>query len=296
MLLIVNRWRLGIIGAVATLALAANVATASASVTIGQLAPPTVSVSCVGSTLDQLQQTVNTGASYVVPSIPPATSLVISSWSHQAVADPSVPFLTMKVFRKFADPATYMVVGHDGPRTLTPGITNAFRTYLPVQPGDVLGLNSAIPAATACNFESVGNMGTNFIGPNLSNLADGESALFTGGSSDRILNIHVVVSPTNEFTVDRIKRKKSRGTANAIVTVPNPGQIDVGGTGSKLIGAPAGKDVAAAGAVGLKIGAIGKKAAKLRRKGKVKLKVAITYVPTGGEPSQQTLSLKLRLV
>jgi hypothetical protein len=38
--------------------------------------------------------------------------------------------LTMKVFRKIADPARYMVVGRDGPRDLAPGLLNTFSTSI----------------------------------------------------------------------------------------------------------------------------------------------------------------------
>ena len=79
--------------------------------------------------------------------------------------------LTMKVFRKVADPATYMVVGHDGPRPLTPGTLNTFPANVPVEPGDVLGVNSAVPAMTACSFFASGESRLVRIG----NLADSPS-------------------------------------------------------------------------------------------------------------------------
>ena len=54
----------------------------------------------------------------------------------------------MKVFRKVADPLTYTVVGHDGPRSLTPSIVNTFETSIPVRAGDVLGNNSKSQSTT----------------------------------------------------------------------------------------------------------------------------------------------------
>lgn len=42
--------------------------------------------------------------------------------------------LTMKVFRKVADPATYMVVGHDGPRPIAASTVNTFPTSVAVKP------------------------------------------------------------------------------------------------------------------------------------------------------------------
>ena len=106
-------------------------------------------MSCTGSTTDLLEPTVTSGTGYVVPALPPASALVISSWSHNAAPAPAAGALTFKVFRKVGDPATYTVVGSDGPRDLSPGTLNTFAAAIPVQPGDVIGINSAIPASTA---------------------------------------------------------------------------------------------------------------------------------------------------
>ena len=62
--------------------------------------------------------------------------------------------MTLKVFRKIGEPATYEVVGQDGPHTLTPapsatekGKLNSFSGLsIPVQPGDVIGLYPGTPA------------------------------------------------------------------------------------------------------------------------------------------------------
>ena len=124
---------------------------AAASTTIGRLAPAP-QVGCVGSTTDWLEPTVTTGTGYVVTPLPNAFALEISSWSHNAAPSPAVGALTFKVFRKVGEPETYKVVSHDGPRDLTAGTLNTFPTHIPVEPGDVIGINSAQPAATACNF------------------------------------------------------------------------------------------------------------------------------------------------
>ena len=167
-------------------ALPVSATSAAASVTIGRLAP-TPSVSCTGSTFDFIEPTVTSGTGYVVPSLPPASGLVVTSWSHNAA--PAVGALTMKVFRKVADPARYMVVGHDGPRDLVPATLNTFQARVPVQPGDVIGINSAIPASTACTFNDPGE--THLARPG--NLADGESEAFLPGASDRSTNVSAAV-------------------------------------------------------------------------------------------------------
>ncbi len=104
--------------------------------------------------------------------------------------------------------------------------------------------------------------------------------------------------PTNDFKIDRLKRKTSKGIALLFVTVPGPGEIALQGKGIRQIGA-AGLATAArfveAGRVKLVIRAKGKQAKTLRKTGKVKLKAKITYAPTGGEAATQSRKLKLKL-
>ena len=48
------------------------------------------------------------------------------------------------------------------------------------------------------------------------------------------------------------------------------------------------------GSAQLLIKAKGRKKRKLKKNGKVKLNVGITYTPTGGDPATQSLKVKLR--
>ena len=118
---------------------------------------------------------MTSGSSYVVPATGGITSWTVTSWSHNASRG-AEQTLTMKVFRKVADPATYVVVGHDGPRNLTESTVNTFPTSIPVKPGDFLGLNAASPVLNACAFATP--PGNGYLIRNGS-LADGESGDFT---------------------------------------------------------------------------------------------------------------------
>src|SRR5262249_49764892 len=189
------------------------------------------------------------------------------------------PLLTMKVFRQAADPSSFMVVGHDGPRTLMPDALNTFSTHLPVQPGDLLGLNSAKPAATACNFESAGNTGTMMSDPPKPNLADSQSAPFIPVVSDRFLNISAVVEPENRFTIGSIRTNRARGTATVIVNLPNPGSLEADGGGARIS-----RDVPDVGPVSLRVSARGKKAARLRRRGGLDPRLTVTHHPPARGP------------
>jgi hypothetical protein len=272
----------------AALGLIGTASSAAASTTIGRLAP-SPSVSCTGSTTDLLEPTVTSGTGYVVPPLPPASDLVISSWSHNAASAPGP--LTFKVFRKTADPATYTVVGSDGPRNLTPSTLNTFPAKIPVQVGDVIGINSAIPASTACYFFDPVEAPLARPG----NLLDGESGAFMA-LSEKDINVSAVVSPSNSFTLSYAKYDKRKGTARVTARVPNPGELKVSGRGVRAAGASSAKSVGAPGTVKLVIRAKGAKRAKLLRTGQVKLTPTVTFTPTGGDPSSQTLKLKLRLL
>jgi hypothetical protein len=282
-----NGLRLGVAG-LAALSLIATASPAAASEAIGRLAPaPTVT--CTGSTNDFLQPTVTTGTGYVVPALPGASALVISSWSHNAANAPGP--LTFKVFRKVADPATYMVVGHDGAENLMPSALNTFQTDIPVQAGDVIGINSAIPASTACNFADPGERALN----SPTDLFEGQSADFMPGTPDRSLNVSAVVSPSNVFTLSYAKYDKRHGTARLNLRLPNPGTLVLSGKGVRSANGPSTRSIGAPGPVKLLIGAKGPQRKRLARTGRVKVRATVTFTPTGGSPRSLSLKLGLRL-
>ncbi len=279
--------RLGVAACLTALSLAASASSAAASVTIGQLAPANPPVTCVISPFDLVQPTVASGNSYTVPALPPASALVVSSWSHNAAAGAG-QMLTMKVFRKVADPNTYQVVGHDGPRPLSASALNTFPASIAVKAGDVLGLNdvNASTVSNACLFATdPGESHLEVFG----DLADGASADFGAGDPALRINATAVVEPTNTFTLGAITRNKKKGTATLMANVPNPGELALSGNGVKS----AGGAVNAPGAAELMIRAKGKKKRKLNETGKVKLKPKVTYTPTGGDPSTQSIKVKL---
>jgi hypothetical protein len=179
-----------------------------------------------------------------------------------------------------------MVVGSDGPRDLTAGALNTFPADVAVQPGDVIGINSAMPASTACNFFTATENPLIRAG----NLAVGESGAF-GNESEKDVNVSAVVSASNTFTLGKAKLKKKNGTATLAARVPNPGEVDLSGMGIKTA-----SSVSATGNIKLLVQATGRKRKKLTKNGAVKVKPTITYTPAAGEASTQTVKLKLRLV
>jgi hypothetical protein len=283
--------RFALAASLAALSLAASGSPAgAASVTIGQLAavpaPP-----CTIAPVERAQPTVTSGNPYVVPATGGVTSWVLTSWSH-AAGTSTGQTLTMKIYRKVADPATFQVVGHDGPRPLVGGTINTFQASVPVRSGDVLGFHQPTATPTACRLTAPGDT-FQFFHPGTLN--DGESAPFAPSAENNRLNISAVVGPTNTFSVGAIKRNKKKGTATLTATVPNPGELTGSGKGVKVaIAARISKMVTAPGKVKLTITAKGKKKATLNDAGKVTVKPKITYTPTGGDPSTQSVKLKLK--
>jgi hypothetical protein len=279
------------IGSFALVPLLANAPQASAAVTLGQLAP--VPMSGCGWPEDIVQPTVTSGNSYRVPSMPPANALVITSWSTRAVLGVGQN-LAMKVFRKIANPATYQVVGHDGPHPLTEGVINTFAANVAVQPGDVLGISTPSNAGNPpCFMQAPGDAAITRLGGNLS---DGQSGLFNNTYGNERLNVTAEVTPSNAFSLGDTSRNKKKGTATVTVNLPNPGELSVSGNGVKA--ASAGRAVISksvgAGPAQLLIKATGKKKRKLMQTGKVKLDVGIVYTPTGGFAATQSLQVKLK--
>lgn len=145
-----TRFRIPALGIATLVGLALCGGTASAQIAVGQMAPTTPEFGFCDLSYDELQLGVSSGPSYAVPA-----SGALTSWSTNA--GPGLgQRLTMKVFRQ-TGPETYVVVGHDGPRPLTPSAVNTFpiATPIPVLPGDIVGIHvvATVLSPTACGFE-----------------------------------------------------------------------------------------------------------------------------------------------
>jgi hypothetical protein len=124
--------------------LAISSSAAAASV-VGQTAPgPFFGSSCEFEfPYDEVQAGVEGGASYTVP-----TAGVLTSWSTNE--GPGGGPLGLKVFRPFG--GGYLVVGADGPRSLTRNALNTFPINIPVQAGDILGVAVPANSPSSCEF------------------------------------------------------------------------------------------------------------------------------------------------
>ncbi len=103
--------------------------------------------------------------------------------------------------------------------------------------------------------------------------------------------------PDNAITIGKPQLNKNKGTAIEPVTVPGAGDLTL--TGPKVVAqrparGPASRPVTGPGVVDLAVKPNAKTKKKLKRTGKVKVKVAITFTPTGGTANVQTKTIKLK--
>jgi hypothetical protein len=109
-----------------------------------------------------------------------------------------------------------------------------------------------------------------------------------------------VAPPSNSIVLGKPVRNRTTGTAILPVNVPGPGTLALSGDDVKTqrpqrkAPAQTATAVTTAGIVNLKIAAKGASRAKLRRRGKLKVQVTITYTPTGGSVNAQTKTIKLK--
>jgi hypothetical protein len=260
--------------------------TAKAAVTIGQTGQP--SVQCAFNE-DFAQMIVSSGNPYVVPPIPSAVDLSITSWTHLAHSTPNQR-LKFKVYRRVTG-LTYTVIGQDVQGLISSAL-NTFATNIRVQPGDILGLTTAhLSPATGC---ATGEF-TEQLFHSFTDTPPGAQVTFeTSPSLAPRLNISAVVEPTNAFSFAGMTRNKKKGSATLTFNLPNPGELTGSGGGAKVAGMAATSKAVPAGQAKLVIRAKGKKKRKLNETGKVKVNPTIAYTPTGGTASTQPQKVKLK--
>ncbi len=271
------RRRLAVLLALACLAAVAAPTRVDASVTIGQLTSFPPSPACSTSNVDYLEPSVTGGNLYVA-----RQAGMITSWTTNSSG--AGAHYVIKIFRRTPDPDVFQVMAHASSVLLSGGI-NTVPVELPVKSGDLLGLNETGPS-NSCTFSAPGDNVLTRSG----SLADGSSGAFSAQSDVR-LNLTAVLVPDNTFTLGGVIRDRKRGTASITATTSNPGIVTMTGKGLRK---RASKSLAVAGPVTFQLLATGKTARRLARKGRVTVPLAVTFVPSGGDPSSQSIQLKLR--
>lgn len=92
----------------------------------------------------------------------------------------------------------------------------------------------------------------------------------------------------NSFSLGRLRLNRRLGTATLAVTVPGPGRVSLGGA------VPQSRKTAAAETVVLRIVPPRPKRRLLSRNGTLRLRLTVTFQPTGGTANSRTFTVRLR--
>lgn len=180
----------------------------------------------------------------------------------------------------------------------TPSVgTNTFAANLPIKAGDVVGLDLVSPSSRVGQGTVAGSRVSEWgtAGGSAGFLADGSTAPPDANYFNSELGFNADVVLSNTFSLVGTTRNKKNGTATLAFNLPNPGDLSGSGQGAQVASTGAFPSKAVpAGTATLVVKAKGKKKRKLNEKGKVKLNVTVTYTPTGGDPSTQSMKVKLK--
>ena len=263
-------------------------AATTSTATIGQLFVPNDTGGCMGN-FTFLQTGVAAGNSYTVPA-----NGVITSWSF-LTGSSVVPDLKLKVGRPLSN-GNFLFIGEAAAGPQIPNTVNTYAANIPVKTGDVIGIhvNSGSTSVPCSVFPTtpddryafyLGDPATNTTAPPN-----------TQGVRSRFPVTATVTTP-GAIKLGRPILNKTRGTAIEPVFVPDPGQLALKGKGvvrQRTTRASVSRAVSAAGIVNLLVKPKGKTKRKLANTGKAKVRLTITYIPTGGDPSAQTKKIRLR--
>jgi hypothetical protein len=127
---------------------------------------------------------------------------------------------------------------------------------------------------------------------------------FAATPTDGELLLNADVVPNGIFPHPKKPRPKPNGTVIITVPLPNPGLLQVGVSAAGSVAQSAAakglikavtRTVSAPGDITLKLKPTKATLQKLRQNGKAKGRVKITFTPTGGAPTSQTVRVRLQL-
>lgn len=95
--------------------------------------------------------------------------------------------------------------------------------------------------------------------------------------------------PSNSFSFGKLKTNTKQGTATQFVSVPGPGALVMSGKDVKKVQ----KAPSFQGEVNLSIVSSGQSKSQLNKKGSVKVKITVSFTPTGGVSKTQNKTVKL---
>ena len=223
--------------------------------------------------------------------VSPSTGM-LTAWHVRLGAGTAAQTVRFRVVRRSAGDTFAMIAS--GPLESVPAGagTYTFPLNLPINAGDQIGMDedsgtnivwrAPLPGASSHEYNP--------------SPPDGDTTLPPVFANPDEHTFNAVLVANNTFSLGTLTRNKKKGTATVDVQVSNPGQVTGSGSGASVAnaGARISKDVSGPGTTTLTVKAKGKKKKRLNETGKVKLNVAITFTPTGGDPSTQSLKVKLK--
>jgi hypothetical protein len=239
---------------------------------------------------------VASGNSYTI-----GTAGTITSWSFRT-GSVSVPGLKLKVGRPQTTADTYRIIGEAAAGTQAPNAVNTYTTNIAVQSGDVVGIHAAPGPMPGAPCQVL----TNQAGDQYA-FAGGDALLnSTASGPDQGLRFPVSATvttttpdqpaaqpPSSAITLGKPHLNRRKGTAKLPVTVPGAGDLSLAGKGVARRTSQAPRAVGAAGTVKLLVMPKGRTKRKLDRTGRAKVRVTVTFTPTGGSPNRQGKTVRL---
>lgn len=239
---------------------------------------------------------------------------VLTSWSYHSSADTPAGTVRLELFRMVASPGVYEAVAASDAKTLEPNSAYGFPERIPVKRGWVLGLDPSDDAEVGITVPmSTGDQMFQFTG----DVPVGSTATATGPIPTYRVNVAATIEPdadrdhygdrsqdrcptqaathrrcSNRFSLGRLRRDRGNGTASIAVKLPGPGRVSVRGAGlvhrARVV-----HRLSAGVTAELPIKAKGSTRQLLDRRGRARVKVRITYVPTAGSPRTKLKALSL---
>jgi hypothetical protein len=249
---------------------------------------------------------------------------VLTSWRFHSSGDSAAGAVRLKIFR-YTGTGTdlvFKVLAESSLKTLEPDTAYDFKERIPVDQGDLLGLTAVSDAEVGITVPGtpqnrLAQFGGGDIAPGQTGTAtiawpdlrpsvaatvepDADGDGFGDDSQDKC-PVDRTTQALCQFSFGRLKRNEERGTAVLPVTVPGAGALSLSGKGvagqqasTSRAASAGGRATASASTVKLVVKGKGKKKKTLNETGKVKLNLAITYTPTGGDPTTRSMKVKLK--
>jgi hypothetical protein len=178
--------------------------------------------------------------------------------------------------------------------TVTPPLeaTATYAVQLPIEIGDRIGIDCCLNGIGSKIF--VNEPGQATLVDYIPKLVDGAPPQSQFGAVDpHEVAINADIEPTSAFAVKQVKSGKG-GKVTVVATYPNPGSLAAGEEKQRLLKSVSRVVQVPNQTISILLKPTKRARALLHEKRKVKDKIKVVFTPTGGNPSTQTLKVKLK--